>query len=1467
MITTLKNKTKPPHTKLAISIVTLIAIALLIMTPFDTVDASFNIPRIGIDISGPLGASGNPEGVWSDGSTIWVVDNANGKLVAYSLSSGDHLADKTIELHSSNGKPRGIWSDTATIWVSDWDDTQLYAYNLGNGNRQANKDIDLAGSNDAPRGITGDYNAILVVDKDDSYVYAYSQYDGSRRQDVEFNLHGSNDHPWGVWIGGGYAWVSDLDDNRLYGYNMFSGDHVSKHDMRLQRSNLDARGIWSDGETMWVVDQQDHYLYGIYYWQFRHTDDEIDVSAVDTPGGIWTDGDTMWVVDGGVSPNRKLLAYRLSDGARQSGKDTVLNSANDDPRGIWSDGTHVWVSDGDVHKIFAYKLGDDSGDTYPAKQLETSSELNSPKGIWSDGDVMWITASGAARLYAYSMTYLDARFQWDIKLDPENTDAGGIWSDGETMWVLDTADAHVYAYELKYSDSDYSHVQIYRKPSAEFRPSPYNNRLGPGFTGHGLRFWMTDADDDLLYAYGRPNTPAAFRTSTTELQVHHTIAGESYVGTVPAARDADGDSLTYGIGGPDVGKFTLDRETRKVYTAAGSPGFQRGDSYSLIVVVSDGRSRLDGVDSGPDDLIGITVKVLENSNPVISTPNMTLFTIDENVPGGTVIGRIEASDPDGDPLDYWVRFNGYSLHNKPFKMDGDQLKIKPAGWLDYEYFHNYPLVVFVSDGKDDNGDPVDEVDDWVYFTVKVNNVNEPGYITMNHAQPDVGTEIVANLRDPDGIYVYGVTEVAWVVEKSASASSGPWTELTSAITTTASLGYTPVAADADQYLRFTATYKDHQDGSVDRVVQLVSENAVSNVVATNHAPTFGDGSATTRDVAENAASSADVGSPVSASDNDTDDTLTYGLTGADAGAFVIDASTGQISLGSATVLDHETRSSYSVTVQVRDSKDADDNADTAWDAYIEVTINVTNVDEAGSVALTTTTPEENVELTATLTDPDGEVSNLTWKWQRADSNPSDDWDDIAGATSGTYTPGADDIGKFLGAMASYDDAAGTGKQATWEAPSAVNPAENGAPAFDEGETANRSINEGASVGAPVGAAVTATDPDGDDLAYSIAAGAGSNLFSIDQASGEIMVTAGQLLDYEANPSFTLTVQVSDGKDASHNADDVTDDTITVTVNLINVDEPGRVIVAPADPEVGSEITASLTDPDGSLSSVLWQWSRSEDGATNWEDIAGASTSSYTPNADDGGIYLRAAANYTDGEGSGKSAYATTSQPVPTSGNDDAVGLTNTEGPGGSQNDEPSAPPSFYEACLQDKAAGLVVDCGTNEFASFRVSADGSYIISWAEWDAAHPDVTGYDIGLNEFIYAFYYLDGDSQNYAELVDVYQSCEFDDDRWNCQGTLDSNIWEHMDGTPSSGRMLAEGVDRTEWTSALEAPGRWVSNPTFYRWSGDPTDPDNEPTPVTYRVERFEMDLYYFWPQGGSDAKGVMLVDGASGFDYRQ
>ena len=117
-----------------------------------------------------------------------------------------------------------------------------------------------------------------------------------------------------------------------------------------------------------------------------------------------------------------------------------------------------------------------------------------------------------------------------------------------------------------------------------------------------------------------------------------------------------------------------------------------------------------------------------------------------------------------------------------------------------------------------------------------------------------------------------------------------------------------------------------------------------------------------------------------------EDTLTYTLGGEDAASFIIDEATGQ--LKTFDPLDYETKSSYSVTVTVTDGKDIDGNTDTSADNTIDVTITVTNVVEAGTVILSSLQPQVDTALTATLVDPDGGASNITWTWQSSSNGSS-----------------------------------------------------------------------------------------------------------------------------------------------------------------------------------------------------------------------------------------------------------------------------------------------------------------------------------------------------------------------------------------------------------------------------------------------------------------------------------------------
>ena len=91
-----------------------------------------------------------------------------------------------------------------------------------------------------------------------------------------------------------------------------------------------------------------------------------------------------------------------------------------------------------------------------------------------------------------------------------------------------------------------------------------------------------------------------------------------------------------------------------------------------------------------------------------------------------------------------------------------------------------------------------------------------------------------------------------------------------------------------------------------------------------------------------------------------------------------------------------------------------------------VEVEVTNVDEAGTVKLSALQPAPSVLFTATLTDIDNRADVLTdsaeWQWSRS-QRASGGWADIDKATKSAYTPDVDggDSGYYLRATAKYRD--------------------------------------------------------------------------------------------------------------------------------------------------------------------------------------------------------------------------------------------------------------------------------------------------------------------------------------------------------------------------------------------------------------------------------------------------------------
>ena len=87
-------------------------------------------------------------GITGHGSKMWLAYAVEGKLLAYvkpsgSSTDGDRSSDDDITLAAANAVPSSLYTDGTTMWVLDDGDQKLYAYTLSDGSRNSGKELDL----------------------------------------------------------------------------------------------------------------------------------------------------------------------------------------------------------------------------------------------------------------------------------------------------------------------------------------------------------------------------------------------------------------------------------------------------------------------------------------------------------------------------------------------------------------------------------------------------------------------------------------------------------------------------------------------------------------------------------------------------------------------------------------------------------------------------------------------------------------------------------------------------------------------------------------------------------------------------------------------------------------------------------------------------------------------------------------------------------------------------------------------------------------------------------------------------------------------------------------------------------------------------------------------------------------------------------------------------------------------------
>ena len=366
-------------------------------------------------------------------------------------------------------------------------------------------------------------------------------------------------------------------------------------------------------------------------------------------------------------------------------------------------------------------------------------------------------------------------------------------------------------------------------------------------------------------------------------------------------------------------------------------------------------------------------------------------------------------------------------------------------------------------------------------------------------------------------------------------------------------------------------------------------------------PEFQDGASTTREVAENSGGGVNVGAPVTATDPDDGDMVTYSLSGTDAASFEIGSSTGQITTKSGVTYDYESKSSYALTVEASDG-----NSGTVT---IAVTVNLTDANDLPEFQEGDSTSRSLAEnsvagtkagLPVTATDQDGDtlsyigldgadgaafaldpdtgqlttVDGVTYDYETKSSYQFMlivmETETNEGYLSGiSVTVNLTDV----------DETQAEGDSGPQQSQSEPEPPANRAPSFDANVETTLEVAENSAAGTSVGSPITATDPDeGDTVSYALS-GTDAASFAIDSATGQITTKSGVTYDYETKATYSLTVTASDGKGGQIST--------PVTVNLTDVNEDPAFAGSSATREVaensaaGTNVGAAVTatDPD------------------------------------------------------------------------------------------------------------------------------------------------------------------------------------------------------------------------------------------------------------------------------------------------
>ncbi len=691
-----------------------------------------------------------------------------------------------------------------------------------------------------------------------------------------------------------------------------------------------------------------------------------------------------------------------------------------------------------------------------------------------------------------NMTLTNTRIQEN---EPVNTEIGVF-----TAFDINGGDTHVFTLVAGEGDADNERFSIdgFVLNSAFVFDFETQNILS-------IRIRATDVENEFIektfiITVTNENEAPELVNPMPSFTIADDVENGTVVGDVTAA-DEDGDDLSFSItGGNADNVFEIDAVLGELTMVDNSMlSFIHASRYFLMIEVSDG------------ELTDSAISIIDISSSNMHLPKIgaQTFAVSEDAGSGTQIGMIAATDNDGDQLSFVIA-EGNTLGIFGVDAISGELTIKNDSNLDYEIAVSHILTIVVDDGRyeasalvtvnvinENSSPPQIEPQN---FSVDENAINESivGSVSATDADSEVLSFSIVT-GNIDSIFSIGSSIGIIIVQDNSLLDYG----------ITASYSLVIQVTDGRHTSAATIT------------IDVLSNNINPPVIQPQ-----------TFTVSETASNRVQIGAVI-ATDPDGSSLSYEILSGNIDGAFSIDSSTGLITVADSSQLDYGTITTYTLDLQVSDSRYVDS-------ADITIQVTSTNVNSPvitlDSAELTVSEDADNDFLIGTISASDPDGNELTYSI-------------ISGNTAAVFKIGdtngeisvADNTQLDYETIPVYQlmiEVSDWRYSATAEVTVTVLNVNDNTPGFVDLNYV-WIISESAAIGSFVGT-IEAIDLDDDELLYSVTDGVNRNHFTLDSSSGEMTVSNTAALSFSDFPQYVFDIEVSDTIHVAQG---------TVTINL------------------------------------------------------------------------------------------------------------------------------------------------------------------------------------------------------------------------------------------------------------------------------------------------------------------------------